>query len=116
MVLVLEMGMVAVRMVLDRGDDDNKKKKLWVHGLFYCRSARLGVQCRILMSCGDTRKCSMTFTLLQKCTAYCGIQHVVEKKFSFSSTQIGVIVHATRVAGWDFALQKKEIRDFEVKF
>ena len=49
--LVLEMGMVVVRMVLDRGDDDNEKKKLWVHGLLYCRSARLGVQCRVLMSC-----------------------------------------------------------------
>ena len=49
LVLVLEMGMVVVRMVLDCGDDDDEKKKLWVHGLLYCRSARLGVQCRVVM-------------------------------------------------------------------
>ena len=52
LVLVLEMGMVVVRMVLDRGDDDDEKKSC---GFMVCSTAGLhdwvcsaGFLCRVL--------------------------------------------------------------------
>ena len=55
LVLVLEMGMVVVRMVLDCGDDDDEKKKSC--GFMVCSTAGLhDWVCSAELLCNDFRK------------------------------------------------------------
>ena len=55
LVLVLEMGMVVVRMVLDCGDDDDGKKKSC--GFMVCSTAGLhDWVCSAELLCNDFRK------------------------------------------------------------